>query len=167
MSPGEEESIAPAVAKTSVVLRTTARNKRSPTEALMNFQTTRRRFITLASSLLAAMNLRPIALGESRASIMRGLKPLAGDVEIWFDQPAPEWAAALPVGNGRIGAMVFGGVLQERIALNEDTLWSGAPSDWNNPDAKHHLPVVRKLLLEEKDYHAADAECRYMQGPYN
>ena len=45
---------------------------------------------------------------------------------IWFEQPAPEWAAALPVGNGRIGAMVFGTVQQERIALNEDTLWSGA-----------------------------------------
>jgi alpha-L-fucosidase 2 len=86
---------------------------------------------------------------------------------IWFTEAAPEWAAALPVGNGRIGAMVFGGVSQERIALNEDTLWSGGPTDWNNPDAKNHLPVVRRLLLEQKDYQGADAECRYMQGPYN
>ena len=63
--------------------------------------------------------------------------------------------------------MVFGGVSQERIALNEDTLWSGGPSDWNNPEALHHLPVVRQLLLQQKDYQAADAECRNMQGPYN
>ncbi len=86
---------------------------------------------------------------------------------IWFEQPAPEWAAALPVGNGRIGAMVFGTVQQERIALNEDTLWSGSPRDWNNPDAKNHLPVVRKLVLEQQDYQAADHECRRMQGPFN
>ena len=63
--------------------------------------------------------------------------------------------------------MVFGTVQQERIALNEDTLWSGGPRDWNNPDAKNHLPVVRKLVLEQQDYQAADHACRRMQGPYN
>ena len=95
------------------------------------------------------------------------LKAAAPDVLLYFNAPAPEWAAALPVGNGRIGAMVFGGVQQERIALNEDTLWSGGPRDWNNPDAKNHLPFVRQLLLQQKDYQGADAECRNMQGPFN
>jgi alpha-L-fucosidase 2 len=86
---------------------------------------------------------------------------------LWFAQPAKEWSEALPVGNGRLGAMVFGGYSTERLALNEDTLWSGGPRDWNNPEAKEHLPVVRKYVLEDQNYHAADQECRKMQGPYN
>jgi alpha-L-fucosidase 2 len=129
----------------------------------MHFETTRRRFIALLSSLLASPQIKGVVWAQTKPR----LKSAASDVSIWFTQPAPEWAAALPVGNGRIGAMVFGGVARERIALNEDTLWSGGPTDWNNPDAKNHLPVIRKLLLQEKDYHAADAECRFMQGPYN
>ena len=63
--------------------------------------------------------------------------------------------------------MVFGGVQAERIQLNEDTLWSGGPRDWNNPDAKKHLSEVRRLVLEQQDYVAADAVCKQMQGPYN
>ena len=133
----------------------------------MYFETTRRRFIALLSSLIAFPQMKGGALAQTRPSASPALKPPASDILIWFQQAAPEWAAALPVGNGRIGGMVFGGVQQERIALNDDTLWSGGPSDWNNPDAKNHLPVVRKLLLEEKDYQAADTECRNMQGPYN
>jgi alpha-L-fucosidase 2 len=95
------------------------------------------------------------------------------DHRIWFDKPAPQWADALPLGNGRMGAMVFGNHRVERIALNEDTLWSGFPrnggklGDWNNPGAKAHLPIVRKLVLEQQDYHAADREMRKMQGPFN
>jgi alpha-L-fucosidase 2 len=137
----------------------------------MYFETTRRRFIAVLTSLLAYPRMKGGAFAlprqPARENPRTALKPPAGDVMVWFEQAAPEWAAALPVGNGRIGAMVFGGVPQERIALNEDTLWSGGPRDWNNPDAKNHLPVVRKLLLEQKDYQAADAECHYMQGPYN
>jgi alpha-L-fucosidase 2 len=131
----------------------------------MHFETTRRRFIALLSSMLALQQNRAAALLESTPSTP--LKPVAPDVLLFFNQAAPEWADALPVGNGRIGAMVFGDVHQERIALNEDTLWSGGPTGWNNPDARNHLPVVRQLLLRQKDYHGADAECRYMQGPYN
>jgi alpha-L-fucosidase 2 len=63
--------------------------------------------------------------------------------------------------------MVFGGVPQERIALNEDTLWSGYPREWNNPAAPKSLPRVRMLVLEDKNYHGADEECRKMQGPFN
>jgi alpha-L-fucosidase 2 len=137
----------------------------------MHFETTRRRFIAVLTSLLAYPRMKASAFAQSQQpaneDLRPGLKSPAGDVLVWFERAAPEWAAALPVGNGRIGAMVFGGVPQERIALNEDTLWSGGPRDWNNPDAQNHLPVVRKLLLEQKDYHAADAECRFMQGPYN
>jgi alpha-L-fucosidase 2 len=133
----------------------------------MDFETTRRRFITLFSSALASTQIKRSALAEMQPSSPPALKTKARDVLIWFEQPASEWAAALPVGNGRIGATVFGTVQRERIALNEDTLWSGSPRDWNNPDAKNHLPVIRKLVLEQQDYQAADHECRKMQGPFN
>lgn len=85
--------------------------------------------------------------------------------EIWYRQPASRWVEALPIGNGRLGAMVFGGVHEERIALNEETLWSGAPRQWNNPGARELLPEVRRLLFAG-DYAAADSLCRGMQGTY-
>jgi len=71
------------------------------------------------------------------------------------------------LGNGRLGAMVFGGVAAERIQLNEDTLWSGHPRDWNNPEAIKYLPVVRRLVLEEEKYVEAGAVCQKMQGLFN
>jgi alpha-L-fucosidase 2 len=67
---------------------------------------------------------------------------------IWFDKPADKWDEALPVGNGRLGAMVFGGMGRERIQLNEDSLWFGGATDRNNPDALANLPAIRKLLLD-------------------
>src|SRR5215207_6551630 len=90
-----------------------------------------------------------------------------GDLTLWYRQAAHAWTEALPVGNGRLGAMVFGGVAQERLQLNEDTLWSGSgPRDWNNPRAKDLLPEVRKLLFEGH-YAEANALCQQMQGPFN
>ncbi len=97
----------------------------------------------------------------------QGTRKMNPDVTVWMQQPAGAWQDALPVGNGRMGAMVFGGVATERIALNDDTLWSGMPRDWNNPAAKEHLPRVRKLVLVDKNYQAADDECRKMEGPWN
>ncbi len=87
-------------------------------------------------------------------------------LRMWYARPAVEWVEALPIGNGRLGAMVFGGVQSERLQLNEDTLWSGGPSDWDNPDALEVLPEVRKLIFAG-DYIGADALCKRMQGPYN
>ena len=69
---------------------------------------------------------------------------------IWFDHPTSKWEEALPIGNGRLGAMIFGGIERERIALNQDSIWYGGPIDRVNPDAKEHLPLVRSLLLEGK-----------------
>lgn len=73
-----------------------------------------------------------------------------------YPRPATEWVEALPVGNGRLGAMVFGGIHQERIQLNEDTLWAGGPYDPANPDALAALPEVRALIAAG-DYAAAQA----------
>ena len=66
-----------------------------------------------------------------------------------------EWVRALPVGNGRLGAMVFGGVVHERLQLNENTLWAGRPYDPVNPEAKEALPEVRRLLADRKYPEAA------------
>ena len=72
--------------------------------------------------------------------------PPLSPLTLWYRAPASEWVGALPVGNGRLGAMVFGGVVHERLQLNEDTLWSGRPYDPVNPEAREALPEVRRLL---------------------
>ena len=69
---------------------------------------------------------------------------------LWYDKPAREWMEALPVGNGRLGGMVFGGVDAERLQLNEGSLWSGSPEDSDNPEALGALPEVRRLLFAGK-----------------
>lgn len=66
---------------------------------------------------------------------------------MWYSQPAKEWEEALPIGNGRLAAMVFGKINEERIQFNEESLWSGAPQDADNPNALKALPKVRQLLL--------------------
>ncbi|MGB7070769.1 MAG: glycoside hydrolase family 95 protein [Pyrinomonadaceae bacterium] len=73
---------------------------------------------------------------------------------IWFDKPAEHFTQSLPLGNGRLGAMVFGGVNEERIVLNESSLWSGSPQDSDKADAYTHLPEIRRLLLEGKNAEA-------------
>ena len=70
--------------------------------------------------------------------------------KLWYDAPAKDWNIALPLGNGRMGAMIFGGTVLERISLNEDTCWYGGFRDRVNPDAKKYLPVVRQLLKEDR-----------------
>lgn len=67
---------------------------------------------------------------------------------LWYEQPARQWVEALPVGNGRLGGMVFGQVADERIALNEDSVWYGGPTDRHNPDALENLPRIRELLFQ-------------------
>jgi alpha-L-fucosidase 2 len=69
---------------------------------------------------------------------------------LWYRRPAKNWDEALPIGNGRLGAMIFGGIEGERIQLNEDTLWSGSPYDPNNKNALGALPEVRRLIFEGK-----------------
>ncbi len=76
---------------------------------------------------------------------------VAGERETgWSWQNSKAWTRALPVGNGRLGGMVFGGVPVERIQLNESSLWSGWPQDADNPEAARYLPEIRRLLFEGK-----------------
>lgn len=69
---------------------------------------------------------------------------------LWYNQPANNWNEALPLGNGKLGAMVFGGVFQERIALNDDTLWSGYPQDKLNTASREVLAEVRRLIFQNR-----------------
>jgi alpha-L-fucosidase 2 len=86
---------------------------------------------------------------------------------LWYDHPASVWTEALPVGNGRLGGMVFGRVVEEHIALNESTLWSGGPVAASvNPDARQYLPQVREAIFQG-DYAKAAALCKHMQGVYS
>jgi alpha-L-fucosidase 2 len=74
--------------------------------------------------------------------------PLAAPAAAARQGANAEWVQALPIGNGRLGAMVFGGVVYERLHLNEDTIWAGGPYDPVNPEARAALPDVRALIAE-------------------
>ncbi len=76
--------------------------------------------------------------------------PPEGPLCLWYRRPAAQWIEALPIGNGRLGAMVFGGIDGERIQLNEDTLWGGGPYDPNNREALAALPEARRLVFAGK-----------------
>jgi len=89
-----------------------------------------------------------------------------GPLTLWYRQPAARWVEALPIGDGRLGAMVFGGVAHERLQLNRDTLWSGLPRPVGDDHAHNHLARLRHLVLQERDYPAADTVAQQLQGPY-
>jgi alpha-L-fucosidase 2 len=98
-------------------------------------------------------------------SAAQSLKP-DPHLKLWYARPASAWEEALPLGNGKMGAMVFGGVRQERLQLNDNTLWSGYPEPGNNPNGRVYLPLVRKAV-SDGDYALAAAYWKKMQGPYS
>ena len=73
---------------------------------------------------------------------------------LWYDKPAGSWVEALPIGNGNMGGMIFGGIATERIQFNEDTFWSGQPMDRQSPEALENLPKIRQLLFDGKQEEA-------------
>jgi len=88
----------------------------------------------------------------------------AGRLVLWYRSPARDWYQALPIGNGRLGAMIFGGVADELLQLNEDTLWAGGPKDVSNPDALKALPEVRRLLFAGRNVEATELAGKSMMG---
>ncbi len=78
----------------------------------------------------------------------------ADHLKLWYSHPAKNWTEALPIGNSRMGAMVYGGTGREELQLNEETFWSGSPYDNNNPNARYVLPVIRRLIFEGKNAEA-------------
>lgn len=128
---------------------------------------TRRDFLFAASATSCALSF-PIQDAAAKG-LPSSTAPSNGDLTLWYDKPASQWVDALPIGNGRLGAMVFGGgengsPANELLQLNEDTLWSGKPRNGNNPDAKSYLADIRRAVLEQQDYHQADKLCQKMQG---
>jgi len=91
--------------------------------------------------------------------------PPNAPLSLHYTHPADHWTAALPLGNGRMGAMYFGGVAHDRVQLNEETLWSGKHRDWNNPGMREVLPKVR-AALHAGDYPQADRLAQGLFGPW-
>jgi len=86
------------------------------------------------------------------------------DMELWYKQPASKWTEALPVGNGRLGGMVFGGVANERIQLNEESLWAGSPVNNNNPQAKEYLAEIQRAIFRGEYKKADELSNKYLLG---
>jgi alpha-L-fucosidase 2 len=105
-------------------------------------------------------------LGLAAVMATTGVAIASEPLKLWYRQPAQQWVEALPVGNGRLGAMVFGGTTNERIQFNESTLWIGDPRDYSRPTAAEHLPAIRQLLFEGKQKEAEQlAMTEFMSQP--
>lgn len=83
---------------------------------------------------------------------------------LWYEQPAAEWEEALPIGNGRLGAMVYGGTVREQLQLNEESMWYGGRTDRINPDFRENLPLIRQYLDEGQISKAERLMDRAMAG---
>ncbi|MDH7460123.1 glycoside hydrolase family 95 protein [Chitinophagaceae bacterium 26-R-25] len=109
-------------------------------------------------------NSKITALWYDRAAFLgKGDGPQKDNV-LWYRTSAKVWEEALPIGNGKLGAMIFGGVADERIQLNESTLWDGFAQDASNPNALKALPEVRRLLFENKNNEAVELAGKTMMG---
>jgi alpha-L-fucosidase 2 len=86
------------------------------------------------------------------------------DLKLWYKQPAVKWTDALPIGNGRLGGMIFGGATEDRIQFNENTLWTGGPREYQRNGAYRYLPTIRKLLAEGKQKEAEDLALKHFMG---
>ncbi|MET0571415.1 MAG: glycoside hydrolase N-terminal domain-containing protein, partial [Pedobacter agri] len=88
------------------------------------------------------------------STLALSLRAQNSNQQLWYNQPAEKWTDALPIGNGRLGAMVFAGVENDHIQFNEETLWTGKPRNYNRKGAYKYLPEIRKLLFEGKQKEA-------------
>lgn len=120
----------------------------------MKQKISRRKFLQQTALASAAVSFPSSASQiRSKNSDVQGVgQPLL----LWYDKPASQWIEALPIGNGRLGAMIFGGTASERLQLNEDTLYAGRPYDPNNREALRFLPEARQLIFAGKYKEAND-----------
>jgi alpha-L-fucosidase 2 len=86
------------------------------------------------------------------------------ELKLWYNKPAAKWTDALPIGNGRLGAMIFAGVEKERIQFNEETLWTGGPRDYNQKGAYKYLQQIRQLLFDGKQKEAEQLAEEHFMG---
>src|SRR5579871_369781 len=130
---------------------------------------TRKTFLrSVTAATVAAPTLERLATAASRVSAVDD----DAAAVLWYREPAREWLQALPIGNGRIAAMVFGGIVDERLALNHGDVWAGSPHDYANPEALAALPEIRRLVFAGEWRQAqemASAHCMgkpVAQAPY-
>ena len=112
----------------------------------------RRKYIRQSALTGAALSLSSFlskVFSRERSALSDTPTTVSNQLVLWYDKPATQWVEALPIGNGRLGAMVFGGTENERLQLNEDTLYGGGPYDPNNLEALKALPEARRLIFEE------------------
>ncbi|MBW8770335.1 MAG: glycoside hydrolase family 95 protein [Gemmatimonadetes bacterium] len=103
-----------------------------------------------------------LAVATPRAGAQVAAKPLS----LWYTAPASQWVEALPVGNGRLGAMEFGGAVHDRIQFNESSVWTGEPHDYARPGASRYLTQIRTLLQAHRQKEAEDlAQVHFMSAP--
>jgi len=100
-----------------------------------------------------------VTLGLIITTVLQGQ-----EVKLWYKQPAVKWTDALPLGNGRIGAMVFGGVEEDRIQFNEETLWTDGPREYNRKEAWRYLDTIRQLLFDGRQKEADELAGREFMG---
>ncbi|HEU4391231.1 MAG TPA: glycoside hydrolase family 95 protein [Blastocatellia bacterium] len=125
----------------------------------MRYRFVRRDFLRLAARALTAVPFTSLRLRASNLErVARAGRPptTTTPLLLWYDKPAAQWLEALPIGNGRLGAMIFGGIGNERLQLNEDTLFAGSPYEPNNSQALDALPQSRRLIFEGKYKEAND-----------
>ena len=125
-------------------------------------------FISVIASGMAEPSIPPTHLAEvvhPETAVLTGqAAPPATSLTLWYRRPARTWNDALPVGNGKLGAMIFGGVAREDLQLNEDSVWEGYKRDADNTNALAVLPEIRKLLFADKDVEATKLIGETMMG---
>ena len=107
-------------------------------------------FRCISHNAMGSTNSETVSVNKFAGQAMPPTRPLS----LWYSQPAKQWVEALPIGNGRLGAMVFGGVTDERLQFNEDTLWTGQPHEYQHEGAVKYLPTIRQLLFDGKQKEA-------------
>lgn len=103
-----------------------------------------------AVSARAASEEQPYVSPRFRGALRGSASAPNEPLSLWYWRPAEKWVEALALGKGRLGAMVFGGIEEEQLQLNEDMLWAGGPHDPSNPDALRALPEVGALIFAGK-----------------
>ena len=104
--------------------------------------------ITLLVTIIVCPIPAAVVTENARAQESPATDRAGGPMVLWYDKPAEKWTDANPIGNGRMGAMIFGRTGEELIQLNEDTIWAGKPHNYAHKGAVKHLPAIRKLLFE-------------------
>src|SRR5688500_9249457 len=121
-------------------------------------EVTRRRLLAAGAAGAGAALVPTGWTAPARAGAVAPPQVLAAnDLALWYDEPAgTDWLRALPIGNGRLGAMVFGNIDAERLQLNEDTVWAGGPHDSSNTRGLQALPEIRRRVLADQWTQAQD-----------